>query len=138
MPLGLPRDPNGPLLFHVRCSKGLPGRKVLKTNRPEPQKVGFRVRGVSIFTNPTDHQKVTKKLPKRLPNRSFWAFGGHFGRPWGLFWHPWGSLGALWVSLGSPLGSIWVYFGPTCRFRSGPEVGRGSPGGAQGRPGRSK
>jgi len=42
--------------------------KVAKTDPPEPQKVGFRARGVLFSTNPTDLQKVTNKCPKRLPN----------------------------------------------------------------------
>ena len=35
---------------------------------PEPQKVGFRARGVLILTNPPNPLKVTKKAPKRLQN----------------------------------------------------------------------
>jgi len=34
----------------------------------KPQKVGFRARGSAIRPNPTNLQKVTKSLPKRLPH----------------------------------------------------------------------
>ena len=36
-------------------------KKVPKLEAPDFEKVGFRVNGVSIFTNPTDPKKVTKK-----------------------------------------------------------------------------
>ena len=44
--------------------------KVWIWDPPEPQKVGFRVRGVQIFTNPPKPLKVTKKAPKELQNES--------------------------------------------------------------------
>ncbi len=43
--------------------------KVWTWGPPEPQKVGFRLRGVQIFTNPPKPLKVTKKSPKRLHNQ---------------------------------------------------------------------
>ena len=45
--------------------------KVLKMNPPEPQKVDFRLRGASIFTNPTTTPKVTQKCQKRLNFHTF-------------------------------------------------------------------
>jgi len=44
--------------------------KVWKSDPPEPQKVGFRLRGASISTNPLNPQKVAQKSPKRLQNDS--------------------------------------------------------------------
>ena len=40
--------------------------KVTKQDSPEPQKVGFRTRGVQIFMVPTNLQKVIQTCPKRL------------------------------------------------------------------------
>jgi len=42
--------------------------KVWIRDPPGPQKVGFRARGVQIFTNPPEPLKVTKESPKRLQN----------------------------------------------------------------------
>ena len=42
--------------------------KVWIWDPPEPQKVGFRLRGVQIFTNPPKPLKVTKKAPTELQN----------------------------------------------------------------------
>ena len=38
--------------------------KVPEMSTPEPQKVGFRLRGASIFTNPTNLEIVTKSHQK--------------------------------------------------------------------------
>ena len=56
--------------MHLQSRPPKVDEKVLKTVRPEPQQVCFRERGVSIFTNSTDLQKVTNMSAKGLENKS--------------------------------------------------------------------
>ena len=54
----------------------------LKVDAPRPEKVWFRMRGVSIFTNPPGFPKVSEKSGSRPP------LGLHLAP----LWHPLGSL----------------------------------------------
>ncbi len=55
--------------------------KVWIWDPPEPQKVGFRLRGVQIFTNPPEPLKITKSHKKGSKMSSKWSPRGPKERP---------------------------------------------------------
>ena len=54
----------------LESGAGKVDEKVTNQDPPEPQKVGFRLRGSAIQQKPTNSQKVTKKSSKRLQNET--------------------------------------------------------------------
>ena len=55
--------------MHLQSGSQKINKNVPNTDPPEPQKVGFRMRGASILTYPTGAGKGIKKPSKMLPFR---------------------------------------------------------------------